>query len=233
MKEIMAKKILIAGRERNLSHFVSMELQKKEYLVDYASTGKEALSLAHETDFDLILMSFQLSDMSSKELSRELLAIKPASVMIVAIDSADVAQHGEEVLSYAVSYVVKPFVISDLVEQITAIFRGRDFIDKNCKHVPLQAAYRDLKVDFQNRTVARGDELINLTRREYDLLATLMNSPEPVSREQLLERVWKYEAASETNVVDVYIRYLRGKLDVAGNPSYIKTVRGVGYAMRD
>lgn len=233
MKEIMAKKILIAGRERNLSHFVSMELQKKEYLVDYASTGKEALSLAHETDFDLILMSFQLSDMSSKELSRELLAIKPASVMIVVIDSEDVAQHGEEVLSYAVSYVVKPFVISDLVEQITAIFRGRDFIDKNCKHVPLQAAYRDLKVDFQNRTVTRGDELINLTRREYDLLATLMNSPEPVSREQLLERVWKYETMSETNVVDVYIRYLRGKLDVAGNPSYIKTVRGVGYAMRD
>lgn len=233
MKEIMAKKILIAGRERNLSHFVSMELQKKEYLVDYASTGKEALSLAHETDFDLILMSFQLSDMSSKELSRELLAIKPASVMIVAIDSADVAQNGEEVLSYAVSYVVKPFVISELVEQIVSIFRGRDFIDKNCKHVPLQAAYRDLKVDFQNRTVTRGEELINLTRREYDLLATLMNSPEPVSREQLLERVWKYETTSETNVVDVYIRYLRGKLDVAGKPSYIRTVRGVGYAMRD
>lgn len=233
MKEIMAKKILIAGRERNLSHFVSMELQKKEYLVDYASTGKEALSLAHETDFDLILMSFQLSDMSSKDLSRELLAIKPASVLIVAIDSADVAKYGEEVLSYAVSYVVKPFVISELVEQISSIFRGRDFIDTNCKQVHQHAAYRDLKIDFQNRTVTRGEELINLTRREYDLLATLMNSPEPVSREQLLERVWKYEAASETNVVDVYIRYLRGKLDVAGKPSYIKTVRGVGYAMRD
>ncbi len=229
----MAKKILIAGRERNLSHFVSMELQKKDYLVDYASTGHEALSLAHETDFDLILMSFQLSDMSSKELSKELLAIKPASVMIVAIDSADVAQYGEEVLSYAVSYVVKPFVISDLVEQITAIFRGRDFIDTNCKQVQLRAAYRDLTIDFQNRTVTRGEELINLTRREYDLLATLMNSPEPVSREQLLERVWKYESASETNVVDVYIRYLRGKLDLPGKESYIKTVRGVGYAMRD
>ncbi len=67
----MAKKILIAGKERNLSHFVSMELQKN-YLVDYASTGKEAMSLAHETDFDLILMSFQLSDMSSKELATEL-----------------------------------------------------------------------------------------------------------------------------------------------------------------
>lgn len=233
MKEIMAKKILIAGRERNLSHFVSMELQKHDYLVDYASTGEEAIQLAHETDFDLILMSFQLSDMSSKDLSRELLAIKPASVIIVAIDSEDVTRYGEEVLSYAVSYVVKPFVISELVEQISSIFRGRDFIDNNCKQVRLHAAYRDLTIDFQNRTVTRGDELINLTRREYDLLATLMNSPEPVSREQLLERVWKYEAASETNVVDVYIRYLRGKLDIAGKPSYIKTVRGVGYAMRD
>lgn len=229
----MAKKILIAGKERNLSHFVSMELQKKEYIVDYASTGKEALSLAHETDFDLVLMSFQLSDMSSKELAKELLAIKPATVIIVVVEPTEVAEHGEDILTYAVFYVVKPFVISDLVEQISDIFRGRDFIETNCKQVYLHAAYRDLKVDFQNRTVTRGDELINLTRREYDLLATLMNSPEPVSREQLLERVWKYEAASETNVVDVYIRYLRGKLDVAGQTSYIRTVRGVGYTMRD
>ncbi|MFZ2714196.1 MAG: winged helix-turn-helix domain-containing protein [Streptococcus suis] len=229
----MAKKILIAGKERNLSHFVSMELQKKEYIVDYASTGKEALSLAHETDFDLVLMSFQLSDMSSKELAKELLAIKPATVIIVVVEPTEVAEHGEDILTYAVFYVVKPFVISDLVEQISDIFRGRDFIETNCKQVHLHAAYRDLKVDFQNRTVTRGDELINLTRREYDLLATLMNSPEPVSREQLLERVWKYEAASETNVVDVYIRYLRGKLDVPGQASYIRTVRGVGYTMRD
>ena len=229
----MAKKILIAGKERNLSHFVSMELQKKEYIVDYASTGKEALSLAHETDFDLVLMSFQLSDMSSKELAKELLAIKPATVIIVVVEPTEVAEHGEDVLTYAVFYVVKPFVISDLVEQISDIFRGRDLIETNCKQVHLHAAYRDLKVDFQNRTVTRGDELINLTRREYDLLATLMNSPEPVSREQLLERVWKYEAASETNVVDVYIRYLRGKLDVPGQASYIRTVRGFGYTMRD
>lgn len=233
MKENMAKKILIAGRERNLSHFVSMELQKQDYLVDYASTGKEALQLAHETDFDLILMSFQLADMGSRELSLELLRSKPASVIIVAVDSSEVAQHGQDILTYAVSYVVKPFVISDLVEQVTAIFKGRDFIDENCRQIKLHAAYRDLKIDFQNRTVTRAGELVNLTRREYDLLATLMYSPEILSREQLLERVWKYDTAVETNVVDVYIRYLRGKLDVPGQDSYIKTVRGVGYAMRE
>ena len=97
----------------------------------------------------------------------------------------------------------------------------------------MHAAYRDLKIDFQNRTVSRGQEIINLTRREYDLLATLMDSQETMTREQLLERVWKYEAAAETNVVDVYIRYLRGKLDLPGQESYIRTVRGIGYAMRD
>lgn len=107
----MAKKILIAGKERNLSHFVSMELQKKEYIVDYASTGKEALSLAHETDFDLVLMSFQLSDMSSKKLAKELLAIKPATVMIVVVEPTEVADHGEDILTYAVFYVVKPLLL--------------------------------------------------------------------------------------------------------------------------
>ncbi|CRH90000.1 Mycobacterial persistence regulator A [Chlamydia trachomatis] len=113
------------------------------------------------------------------------------------------------------------------------IFRGRDFIDEHCKQVKLHAAYRDLKIDFQNRTVTRGSELIALTRREYDLLATLMNSQETMTREQLLEKVWQYESGTETNVVDVYIRYLRGKLDIPGQLSYIKTIRGVGYAMRD
>ncbi|TCD46027.1 DNA-binding response regulator [Streptococcus sp. X16XC17] len=229
----MVKKILIAGRERNLSHFVSMELQKQEYLVDYAATGKEALMLVHETDFDLILMSFQLPDMSSKVLSDSILNIKPATVIIVAVDSVDAKKYGEEILSYAVSYVIKPFVISELVQEVNLIFRGRDFIDEHCKQVKLHAAYRDLKIDFQNRTVSRGQEMINLTRREYDLLATLMSSQETMTREQLLDRVWKYEATTETNVVDVYVRYLRGKLDLPGQESYIRTVRGVGYAMRD
>lgn len=229
----MVKKILIAGRERNLSHFVSMELQKKDYLVDYAATGQEALSLAQEIDFDLVLMSFQLADMSSKELAQELMKSKPATVIIVAVEQEDARNHGREIENYAVSYIVKPFVISELVDQVTAIFRGRDFIDENCKQIKLQAAYRDVKIDFQQRTVMRGQELISLTRREYDLLATLMQAQDTLTRDQILEKVWKYESGTETNVVDVYIRYLRGKLDVPGKESYIKTVRGVGYAMRD
>lgn len=229
----MAKKILIAGKHRNLSHFVSMELQKHDYLVDYAHTGSEALSLVYETDFDLIIMSYQLSDMTATELAKEITRSKPAMVMIVVVESDEAVAHGKEIEKYAVFYVIKPFVISDLVEQVTTIFRGRDFIDETCQQAKNHAAYRDLKVDFQNRTVSRAGELINLTRREYDLLAALMDSQETMSREQLLDKVWKYDTNAETNVVDVYIRYLRGKLDLPGKESYIKTVRGVGYAMRD
>lgn len=229
----MAKKILIAGKERNLSHFVSMELQKYDYVVDYASNGQEALLLAQETDFDLLIVSYQLADMTSTELAEKINRFKPATVMIVVVENYEAKQYGDEIQKYAVFYTIKPFVISDLVEQVNTIFRGRDFIDENCKQVKLHAAYRDLKIDFQNRTVHRGQELMNLTRREYDLLAILMESQEVMTREQLLEQVWKYESATETNVVDVYIRYLRGKLDVPGQESYIRTVRGVGYAMRD
>ena len=97
----------------------------------------------------------------------------------------------------------------------------------------VSTSYLNLRIDVQNHTVYRGNEIISLTRREYDLLATLMGSHQALSREQLLERVWKYEGAVETNVVDVYIRYLRSKLDIAGQKSYIKTLRGVGYAMQE
>jgi len=112
---------------------------------------------------------------------------------------------------------------SDLVDKISAIFRGRDFIDQKCSQLKVPTAYRNLRVDLKNHTVYRGEEIIALTRREYDLLVTLMSSNKVMSREQLLDRVWKYESASETNIVDVYIRYLRSKIDLPGQESYIKT----------
>ena len=122
----------------------------------------------------------------------------------------------EVVQRFAVSYIYKPVIIENLVERISAIFRGRDFIDQHCGQMKIPTGYRNLRIDVTNHTVYRGDELIALTRREYDLLATLMGSKKVLTREQLLESVWKYESATETNIVDVYIRYLRSKIDVEG-----------------
>ncbi|KJQ60024.1 response regulator transcription factor [Streptococcus cristatus] len=229
----MAKRILLVENEKNLARFVTLELQKEAFLLDVIETGSQGLALARENDYDLFLLNYDLQDMTASEFARQLSLFKPASVIIVLASREEIKEHADEIQRFAVSYTVKPFIISDLVEKVSDIFRGRDFIDQHCSKLKTPTAYRNLRVDLKNHIVYRGEEVIALTRREYDLLVTLMSSPKVMSREQLLERVWKYEGATETNVVDVYIRYLRSKIDVAGQTSYIKTVRGIGYAMQE
>ena len=229
----MAKRILLVENEKNLARFVTLELQKEAYLLDVVETGSQGLALARENDYDLLLLNYDLQDMTASDFARQLSLFKPASVIIVLASREEIKEHADEIQRFAVSYTVKPFIISDLVEKVSDIFRGRDFIDQHCSKLKTPTAYRNLRVDLKNHIVYRGEEVIALTRREYDLLVTLMSSPKVMSREQLLERVWKYEGATETNVVDVYIRYLRSKIDVAGQTSYIKTVRGIGYAMQE
>lgn len=229
----MAKRILLVENEKNLARFVTLELQKEAFLLDVVETGSQGLALAKENDYDLFLLNYDLQDMTASEFARQLSLFKPASVIIVLASREEIKEHADVIQRFAVSYTVKPFIISDLVEKVSDIFRGRDFIDQHCSKLKTPTAYRNLRVDLKNHIVYRGEEVIALTRREYDLLVTLMSNQKVMSREQLLERVWKYEGATETNVVDVYIRYLRSKIDVAGQTSYIKTVRGIGYAMQE
>ena len=229
----MAKRILLVENEKNLARFVTLELQKEAYLLDVVETGSQGLALARENDYDLLLLNYDLQDMTASEFARQLSLFKPASVIIVLASREEIKEHADEIQRFAVSYTIKPFIISDLVEKVSDIFRGRDFIDQHCSKLKTPTAYRNLRVDLKNHIVYRGEEVIALTRREYDLLVTLMSNQKVMSREQLLERVWKYEGATETNVVDVYIRYLRSKIDIAGQTSYIKTVRGIGYAMQE
>lgn len=229
----MTKRILIVSQEKNLARFTSVELQKSDFLVDLAENGREALAFLREREIDLILVDLFLADMTSQDFAQKLEAIKPATILITMASCEEVEAHKEDIHRYAVSSLIKPFVVADLLDQINRIFRGRDFIDQHCSQLQARTAYRDLRLDLAQHTVYRGEEQLLLTRREYDLLLTLMASSGPLTREQLLERVWKYESSMETNIVDVYIRYLRGKIDVSGQPSYIQTIRGVGYAMRD
>ena len=196
----MEKRILLVENEKNLARFVSLELQKESFLVDLAETGQEGLVLAKDVDYDLLLLNYDLQDMTASDFAKQLSLIKPASVIIVLASREEIAEQQEAIQHFAVSYVVKPFIISDLVERVSVIFRGRDFIDQHCSLLKIPTSYRNLRVDIKNHTVYRGEEVIALTRREYDLLVTLMGSNKVMSREQLLERVWKYESATETNV---------------------------------
>ena len=178
-----------------------------------ADNGREGLEMALEKDFDLILLDLMLPEMDGFEVTRRLQQEKDTYIMMMtARDSIMDIVAGLD--RGADDYIVKPFAIEELLARIRATFRRQDI--EAAKNAPAKAStYRDLKLDVQNRTVVRGDEAIPLTKREFDLLNTLLsNMNQVMTREELLLQVWKYDDAIETNVVDVYIRYLRGKIDV-------------------
>ncbi|HHD3323000.1 TPA: two-component system response regulator CovR [Streptococcus pyogenes] len=227
----MTKKILIIEDEKNLARFVSLELQHEGYEVIVEVNGREGLETALEKEFDLILLDLMLPEMDGFEVTRRLQTEKTAYIMMMtARDSIMDVVAGLD--RGADDYIVKPFAIEELLARIRAIFRRQDIESE--KKVPSQGIYRDLVLNPQNRSVNRGDDEISLTKREYDLLNILMtNMNRVMTREELLSNVWKYDEAVETNVVDVYIRYLRGKIDIPGKESYIQTVRGMGYVIRE
>ncbi|HES1659896.1 TPA: two-component system response regulator CovR [Streptococcus pyogenes] len=227
----MTKKILIIEDEKNLARFVSLELQHEGYEVIVEVNGREGLETALEKEFDLILLDLMLPEMDGFEVTRRLQTEKTTYIMMMtARDSIMDVVAGLD--RGADDYIVKPFAIEELRARIRAIFRRQDIESE--KKVPSQGIYRDLVLNPQNRSVNRGDDEISLTKREYDLLNILMtNMNRVMTREELLSNVWKYDEAVETNVVDVYIRYLRGKIDIPGKESYIQTVRGMGYVIRE
>jgi DNA-binding response OmpR family regulator len=131
--------------------------------------------------------------------------------------------------SGADDYISKPFQIEELLARMRAIFRRVESVDQN-NHLLL---FKDLEMNLEARIVKRETEVIELTKKEFDLLKLLMKNVNRVlTREVLLEAVWGYEAVVETNIVDVYISYLRAKIDRSGQESYIQTVRGSGYVLR-
>ncbi|HGO0056182.1 TPA: two-component system response regulator CovR, partial [Streptococcus pyogenes] len=201
------------------------------YEVIVEVNGREGLETALEKEFDLILLDLMLPEMDGFEVTRRLQTEKTTYIMMMtARDSIMDVVAGLD--RGADDYIVKPFAIEELLARIRAIFRRQDIESE--KKVPSQGIYRDLVLNPQNRSVNRGDDEISLTKREYDLLNILMtNMNRVMTREELLSNVWKYDEAVETNVVDVYIRYLRGKIDIPGKESYIQTVRGMGYVIRE
>ncbi|HGO0181154.1 TPA: two-component system response regulator CovR, partial [Streptococcus pyogenes] len=205
--------------------------QHEGYEVIVEVNGREGLETALEKEFDLILLDLMLPEMDGFEVTRRLQTEKTTYIMMMtARDSIMDVVAGLD--RGADDYIVKPFAIEELLARIRAIFRRQDIESE--KKVPSQGIYRDLVLNPQNRSVNRGDDEISLTKREYDLLNILMtNMNRVMTREELLSNVWKYDEAVETNVVDVYIRYLRGKIDIPGKESYIQTVRGMGYVIRE
>lgn len=232
MEDLRKKRILIIEDEKNLARFVELELQHEDFETTVSYNGREGLALATDEDWDLILLDLMLPEISGLEVTRRLRPIKDIPIIIMtARDSVIDRVSGLDL--GADDYIVKPFAIEELLARIRALLRRIDIEEEQRQVRQTKLAYRDIIVEKENRTVRRNDELIELTKREYELLIILMeNINNVLSRTELLNKVWGYKTEVETNVVDVYVRYLRNKIDAPGQPSYIQTVRGTGYVMR-
>ncbi|PWG01016.1 response regulator transcription factor [Levilactobacillus bambusae] len=225
-------RILIIEDEKNLARFVELELQHEGYEAQVEFNGRSGLKTALEGDFDVILLDLMLPELNGIEVARRVREVKTTPIIMMTardsvIDRVSGLDHGAD------DYIVKPFAIEELLARLRALLR-RIHIEEEQKSVKqTTVTFKDLTIEKENRVVRRGTDVINLTKREYELLLTLMENVNVVlARDVLLAKVWGYESDVETNVVDVYIRYLRNKIDVPGQKSYIQTVRGTGYVMR-
>lgn len=223
------KRILFIEDEQHLSRFVELELQREGYEVGLAYDGTTGLHLALAEHWDLILLDLMLPQLDGLDVCRKIRALKNTPViMLTARDSIKDKVSGLD--CGADDYLPKPFAIEELQARMRAIFRRRT---DNAEPKQAILTFQDLSVNLDLRAVTRGDVEIGLTKREFDLLVALMENVNRVmDREMLLDRVWGFETVVDTNVVDVYIRYLRNKIDQPGKASYIQTMRGMGYVMK-
>lgn len=215
------EKILIVEDEKHMLDLLKLELTHENYEVESATAGDVALTMALENDYDLILLDLMLPKMNGVEVCRRLRLKKDTPViMLTARDSVMDKVNGLE--SGADDYLAKPFAMEELFARIHAILR------RNTQKIQM-ISYRDLSLNYDSFQVWKDKEEIVLTTKEFQLLKLFMRNPNKVfSRDELVEEVWGYENDSETNVVDVYIRHLRGKLE-NDEDKYIHTVRGIGY----
>ena len=225
-------KILIIEDEKNLARFVELELKHEGYETEVHFNGRTGLEAALDEDWDAILLDLMLPELNGLEVCRRVRQVKNTPIIMMTardsvIDRVSGLDHGAD------DYIVKPFAIEELLARLRALLRRISIEGENNTAKQTTIKYRDLVIEKENRVVRRGDDIIELTKREYELLLTLMENVNVVlARDVLLSKVWGYNSDVETNVVDVYVRYIRNKIDRPGEPSYIQTVRGTGYVMR-
>ena len=220
------KSILIVEDEAQISRFLQLELEHENYACTICADGREALNTALETDFDLIILDVMLPSLNGIEVLRRLRLSKQTPVIILtARDQVVDKVTGLDI--GANDYMTKPFAIEELLARIR--LHTKNAVVSNSDSM----VCGDLIVNSEARSASYAGHTIDLTKKEFDLLLYLMQHRNVVvSRETLLDEVWGFDFYGSTNVVDVYIRYLRSKIDNTFNVEIIETVRGAGYVIR-
>lgn len=223
-------KILIVEDDEKIARVIQLELEFESYEVSNAYTGKEALDKYEEESFDLILLDVMIPELNGLEVLRRIRQ-KDETVRIIMLTARDAVMDKVSGLdSGANDYMTKPFEIEELLARIRAQLKQNE-ISQNTRQEEM--IFKNIKVLPPSREVFIDGEDVYLTQKEYDLFHYLLsNKNQVLSREQIIESVWGYDYFGDTNTVDVYVRYLRKKID-QDSPSVISSVRGIGYMIKD
>lgn len=223
----MSARILIIEDDEGILKFLRRGLAYEGYEIDVATDGKTGLAIARDNPPDLVVLDLMLPGMDGLEVGRRLRAGGDVPILILtAKDSVSDRVTGLDM--GADDYMVKPFDLDELLARIRALLRRAQPSNR-----PKVYQFADLSLDTGTRQAKRGDRVISLTAKEYELLELFMRHPRQVlTRDVIYDSVWGYDFGGESNIIEVYVRYLRQKLEEDGEERLIHTVRGVGYVLR-
>jgi DNA-binding response OmpR family regulator len=222
------QRILAIDDDPSVTSLLRRGLSYEGYNVDIAGTGEAGLALAREHPPALVVLDIMMPGISGLEVLRRLRAADPRLpvIMLTAKDAPADQVHGLE--AGADDYVIKPFTFEVLLARVRALLRRQQ-----AEHPPI-LSFADLTLDTGSHTTRRGQHDITLTSLEFKLLQTFLDHPQQVlSKETLLDRVWGYDFGGNANVVEVYVKQLRQKLEGNGEPRLLHTIRGAGYVLRE
>ena len=232
----MEHRILIIEDEENIARVLQLELEFEGYAADVAHTGTAGLIKYREGDFDLVLLDLMLPEMNGLDVLKRIRATEQATPVILLTAKSEVEDKVKGLDLGANDYVTKPFEIDELLARIRSAIRfakTRETDKINQQKDQYLLSYGNLSIHEHTREVLYFEKPVELTPREYDLLLFLLKHPKQVlTRDQILEAVWGFDYFGDTNVVDVYIRYVRQKLEASNATPIIQTVRGVGYVLK-
>lgn len=227
----MAEKILVVDDEVRIARFIELELKYEGYEVQVRYNGRDGLSALKETPFDLIILDVMMPDLNGIEVLRRVR--QNSTIPVIMLTAKGETMDKVMGLDFgADDYLTKPFEIEELLARIRSALRRYQQSSNPPETKEIVAGH--LIMDFDRHEVRYNNELVELTKKEFDLLEKLIrNKGLVLSREKILNEVWGYDFMGDTNVVDVYIRYIRSKVDDRFNVKLIHTVRGVGYVFKD
>ena len=224
----MSASILVVEDEDKLAQFIKQELQYEGYDVTVINDGMAGLTAARESQPDLLLLDWMLPGISGLEICKRLRQTGDRVPIVLLTAKDEIGDRVAGLDAGADDYIVKPFSLEELLARVRAHLR------RTQEDSPDVLQFSDLKLNRSTREVTRDKRQMELTAKEFDLLEYLMSHPRQVlTRDQILERVWGYDFLGDSNIIEVYVRYLRLKLEAEGEKRLIQTVRGVGYTLRE